>query len=243
MRMKKFNALLILATFAMAACDSASNENVPSIASSEAPVSSSIEAAVSSSEAPVASSSEAPAVSSSAPASSQFEFDPTAKSAVTVSAADFPAPDQGKYLTNHELTIGGVSFITNDTQRNDGKYKGISTIQMKKADDEGVATSYIENQNPIHAKLKITLIANIYPLYEDGVLVEENHNATVCPTVYAGKTSESVTTKLSGVESGTLENKKPYSVLFDDAINYQYFKIVNESPNAQYVESFIWAND
>lgn len=242
MRMKKFNALLILATFAMAACDSASNENVPSIASSEAPVSSSIEAAVSSSEAPVASSSEAPAVSSSAPASSQFEFDPTAKSAVTVSAADFPAPDQGKYLTNHELTIGGVSFITNDTQRNDGKYKGISTIQMKKA-EEGTATSYIENQNPIHAKLKVTLIANIYPVYENGALVEENHNATVCPTVYAGKTSESVTTKLTGVESGTLENKKPYSVLFDDAINYQYFKIVNESPNAQYVESFIWAND
>ncbi|MEE3431445.1 MAG: hypothetical protein VZR78_01700, partial [Candidatus Enteromonas sp.] len=172
----------------------------------------------------------------------QFEFDPTAKSAVTVSAADFPAPDQGKYLTNHELTIGGVSFITNDAQRNDGKYKGISTIQMKKA-EEGTATSYIENQNPIHAKLKITLIANIYPVYEDGVLVEENHNATVCPTVYAGKTSESVTTKLTGVESGTLENKKPYSVLFDDAINYQYFKIVNESPNAQYVESFIWAND
>ena len=234
MRMKKFNALLILATFAMAACDSASNENVPSIASSEAPVSSSIEAAVSSNEAPVA--------SSSAPASSEFEFDPTAKSAVTVSAADFPAPDQGKYLTNHELTIGGVSFITNDTQRNDGKYKGISTIQMKKA-EEGTATSYIENQNPIHAKLKITLIANIYSVYEDGVLVEENHNATVCPTVYAGKTSESVTTKLTGVESGTLENKKPYSVLFDDAINYQYFKIVNESPNAQYVESFVWAND
>ena len=236
--MKKFNALLILATFAMAACDSASNENVPSIASSEAPVSSAIEAAVSSSEATVASSSEAPA----APASSQFEFDPTAKSAVTVSAADFPAPDQGKYLTNHELTIGGVSFITNDTQRNDGKYKGISTIQMKRA-EEGTATSYIENQNPIHAKLKITLIANIYPVYENGVLVEENHNATVCPIVYAGKTSESVTTKLTGVESGTLENKKPYSVLFDDAINYQYFKIVNESPNAQYVESFIWAND
>ncbi len=234
MRMKKINALLILATFAMAACDSASNENVPSIASSEAPVSSSIEAAVSSSEAPVA--------SSSAPASSQFEFDPSAKTAVTVSAADFPAPNQGKYLTNHELTIGGVSFITNDTQRNDGKYKGISTIQMKKA-EEGTATSYIENQNPIHAKLKITLIANIYPVYEDGVLVEENHNATVCPTVYAGKTSEDVTTKLTGVESGTLENKKPYSVLFDDAINYQYFKIVNESPNAQYVESFVWAND
>ena len=164
--MKKINALLILATFAMAACDSANNENVPSIASSSENIASSSEVISSSNEA-ISSSGEAPISSSVLPSSSEVTFDPTAKTAVTFSPADLPAQNQGKYLTNTEITVGGVNFKVNDIQKNDGKYNPISTIQMKKVDeDDGTASSYIENLSPIHAKLKITLIANIIDYYD-----------------------------------------------------------------------------
>lgn len=245
--MKKINALLILATFAMAACDSANNENVPSIASSSENIASSSEVISSSNEA-ISSSGEAPISSSVLPSSSEVTFDPTAKTAVTFSPADLPAQNQGKYLTNTEITVGGVNFKVNDIQKNDGKYNPISTIQMKKVDeDDGTASSYIENLSPIHAKLKITLIANIIDYYDyDEETYETIHvykDTSVCPTVYAGMTSENVTTKLTGVESGAHENKKAYTVSFDDAANYQYFKIVNEANNAQYVQTFVWANE
>ena len=228
--MKKFNALLILATFAMAACDSANTKSV-------SPVASSNEDIVSSSEAPVPSSSEEPLPASSSNPAKE------AKTAAAITPTDFPAQNQGKYLSAQELTIGEVPFYVNDVQKNDGKYKGTSTIQMKKIEDEEIgATSYIQNLYPIRAKLTISLIANIYKKYEEGKLVDPNFDGSVCPTVYAGNSDSDVTTKLTGVDSGNHVNKQPYSVTFEDAAKYQYFKIVNESFNAQYLVSIVWGN-
>ena len=115
---------------------------------------------------------------------------------------------------------------------------------MKKCEDND-PTSIIENVTPIHGKLTIKMLGNVvsYTDYDEETWepIEVYKDMTICPVVYAGMSKDGITNKLTFVESNPNHvDKEEYSFTFEDAANYQYFKIVNESANAVYLSSITW---
>lgn len=227
-----------MAAFLLAACG---EENSPAIipSSSETTATFSQPIETPSSEPSIELSSSAP-ISSSSPS-----FDPNAATSCSITAEKIPATSESKYLPITTLAIDGCAFSVNGIQRNTGKYKPVSTIQIKKAEGEE-ETNFIKNVSPIHAKLTIRIYGNVrdYDKWDDDLeaMVHVHDDMTHCPTVYAGMEPDKVTTKITAPAiEGEHVNGQAYDYVFADAANYQYFKIVNENAEyTQYVESIVW---
>ena len=165
------------------------------------------------------------------------------KTAATVSANDVPTPAGQGYPANCDIEVGGVTFSVSSVQQNTGKFKkqNLSVIQMKASE------GYILNKTPLKANLKIRIVgvSYSYSKWDDETqqTITVGNDNTVCPTVYVGNSADNVSEKLVPAESVELhENATVYDYTFPGATSYKYFKIINESEFAQYVESFVWGN-
>ena len=145
----------------------------------------------------------------------------------TLNYDNVPSSKGSGYPSEGEYLAGEHTFYFSDVMGNNGKYD-IDTIQMKKE------SSYFYNVNEIHGRLTITIMKNSYHDYTNNVDV----NTEVVPIVYVSKDKTFTNQKIEGIKTNEDNNKITY--VFEDSVLYSYFKIVNESSYAQYLESVTW---
>ena len=92
------------------------------------------------------------------------------------------------------------------------------------------------NVTSIQGTLEIEVMKNTYYDYTNGMEV----NASVAPILYVGEDFNSTSIKIDSEIK--VEESDRITYIYQGSVNYNYFRIVNESSNAQYLVSISWLN-
>ena len=134
-----------------------------------------------------------------------------------------PAQEGSGYPDDQDITDSGFSFSISDIFKNTGKFS-TTTIQFKKQ------TGTIKTKTALYKNVVIEVMKN-YISYSDTDLTGEL-------SVYAGNDVSSLTNKLEFTEE---KGETVYTYSYANPEGYRFFKIVNETGNAQYAKSITWS--